>query len=186
MYLGIFYAQALVIRPSLRALLRQEEIRKTVRGYPAIGFSSITAVRRVTACSTGDRPRGQEGPYICSFICLFTRAYLFVDVRLLMLSIRVFRDIIKNYLSMLDRIGALDRLVQQSSYYREPIVVVFKISPSKIFLPPPLTPTTTTRSCPHAMRRLCVGSRSELRRPGSQPSPRIGVESDFDGRQRSY
>jgi len=44
-------------------------------------------------------------------------------------------------------------------------VVVFKISPSENFSPPPLTPTTTTRSCPHAVRRLCVGSGSDLRRP---------------------
>jgi hypothetical protein len=41
---------------------------------------------------------------------LFVRAYLFVDVRSSMLSIRVFGDIIKNYLSMLDYTGALDRL----------------------------------------------------------------------------
>ena len=54
---------------------------------------------------------------------------------------------------------------QQLSYYRGPTVVVFKILPSKKFSPPPLTPTTTTRSCPHAVRRLCVGSGSELRRP---------------------
>jgi hypothetical protein len=41
---------------------------------------------------------------------------------------------------------------------REPTVVVFKISPSENFSPPPLTPTTTTRSCPHAVRRLYIGS----------------------------
>ena len=64
---------------------------------------------------------------------------------------------------------------------REPTVVFFKISPSENFSPPPSTPTTTTRSCPHAVRRLCVGSGSELRRLGSQPSPRTGAESDFDG-----
>jgi hypothetical protein len=41
----------------------------------------------------------------------FVRACLFVDIRSLMLSIRVFGDIIENCLSMLDRIGALDRTV---------------------------------------------------------------------------
>ena len=54
---------------------------------------------------------------------------------------------------------------QQSSYYRGLTVVVFEILPSEIFSPPPLTPATTTRSCPHAMRRLCVGSGSDLQRP---------------------
>jgi len=43
--------------------------------------------------------------------------------------------------------------------------VVFEILPSKNFSPPPITLTTTTRSYPHAMRRLCVGSESDLRRP---------------------
>ena len=43
--------------------------------------------------------------------------------------------------------------------------MVFKISPSEKFSPPPTTLTTTTRSYPHAVRRLCVGSKSELRRP---------------------
>ena len=43
--------------------------------------------------------------------------------------------------------------------YREPTVVVFKISLSENFSPPLLTPTTITRSCPHAMRRLCIGSK---------------------------
>ena len=42
---------------------------------------------------------------------LFVRAYLFINVRLLILSIRVFRDIIENCLSILDYIGALDRIV---------------------------------------------------------------------------
>jgi hypothetical protein len=41
----------------------------------------------------------------------FIRAYLFINIRSLMLFIRVFRDIIKNYLSILDCIGALDRIV---------------------------------------------------------------------------
>jgi hypothetical protein len=41
----------------------------------------------------------------------FIRAYLFINIRSLMLSIRVFRDIIKNCLSILDYIGALDRIV---------------------------------------------------------------------------
>jgi hypothetical protein len=41
----------------------------------------------------------------------FVRACLFVDVRSLMLSIRVFGDVIENYLSMLDCTGALDRIV---------------------------------------------------------------------------
>ena len=77
-------------------------------------------------------------------------------------------DVIEYCASMLDRIGALGRrIVQWSSYYRGPTVVVFKISLSENFLLLPLMPTTTTRSCPHAMRRLCVGSRSELRRLGS-------------------
>ena len=41
----------------------------------------------------------------------FVRACLFVNVRSSMLSIEVFRDVIENYLSTLDRIGALDRTV---------------------------------------------------------------------------
>ena len=41
----------------------------------------------------------------------FVRVYLFVDIRSSMLSIRVFRDVIENYSSMLDRTGALDRTV---------------------------------------------------------------------------
>ena len=41
----------------------------------------------------------------------FIRAYPFVNIRSLMLSVGVFRDIIENCLSMLDRIGALDRTV---------------------------------------------------------------------------
>jgi hypothetical protein len=41
----------------------------------------------------------------------FIRAYLFVNIRSSMLSIRVFRDVIKNYSSILDRTGALDRTV---------------------------------------------------------------------------
>jgi hypothetical protein len=36
---------------------------------------------------------------------------LFVDIRSLILSIGVFRDVIENCLSMLDCIGALDRIV---------------------------------------------------------------------------
>ena len=44
-------------------------------------------------------------------VYLFVRAYLFVNVRSLMLSIGVFGDVIENCLSMLDRIGALDRTV---------------------------------------------------------------------------
>ena len=130
----------------------------------------------------GRLPQGLGGA-VYLLICLFVRAYPFVNMRSLMLSIRVFfRDVIENYASMLDRTGALDRrTVQQSSYYRGPIVVVFKISPSENFSSPPLTPTTTTRSCPHAVRRLCVGSGSKLQRLGLQPSLYIGAESDFDG-----
>ena len=41
----------------------------------------------------------------------FIRAYLFVNIRLLILSVRVFRDVIKNRLSILDYIGALDKIV---------------------------------------------------------------------------
>ena len=126
---------------------------------------SITAVKwRVTACSAGDRPKGQEGPYICSFIRSFARS-LVCQCEVVNAFNQGSGDVIKYYSSMLDRTGALDRTVQQSSYCRGPTVVVFKISPSESFLPPPLTPTTTTRSCPHAMRRLCVGSGSDLRRP---------------------
>ena len=142
---------------------------------------SMAVRRQVVVYSAGDRPRGQEGPYIYSFVYLLIRACLFVNIRLLILSIRVFRDVIKNCLSILDCISVLDRIVQSSSYHRGPIVVVFKISPSENFLPPPLTPTTTTRSCPHAMQHLYVGSRSKLRGPSSQLSPRTGVESDFNG-----
>ena len=42
---------------------------------------------------------------------LLVRAYPFVDIRSSMLSIGVFRDFIKNYISVLDYIGALDRIV---------------------------------------------------------------------------
>jgi hypothetical protein len=49
---------------------------------------------------------------------------------------------------------------QRSSYrYKEPTVVVFKISPSEKILPPPLTPITTTRSCLYAIQRLYIGSK---------------------------
>jgi len=41
----------------------------------------------------------------------FIYAYLFVNIRSLILSIGVFRDIIENHLSILDYIGALDRTV---------------------------------------------------------------------------
>jgi hypothetical protein len=53
---------------------------------------------------------------------------------------------------MLDRIGALIG-EQRGSCYREgvPTVVVFEISPSENFTPPPTTLTTTTRS----YRTLC-------------------------------
>ena len=71
-------------------------------------FSSITVVRQVTACSAGDRPRVRRGRI---FTYSFIYAYLFVNIRLLMLSIRVFRDIIKNYVSILDYIGTLDRRI---------------------------------------------------------------------------
>ena len=153
-YLGIFCAQAPVTRPSLRALLCREETRKTVRGYPAAGFSSITAVRRVTACSAGDCPGGQEGPYICSFVRsrLSVRRYKVVDAFYWGSG-----DVIKCCSSILDRTGALGRRIAQQLNCKGPIVVVFEISPSeKIF---------TTRSYPHAMRRLYVGSKSKLRRP---------------------
>ena len=128
------------------------------------GYSIMAVKRRVTACSAGDRPRGQEGPYICSFVRSFARL-LIRQYKVVDAFNQRSGDVIKYYLSMLDRTGALDRTVQQSSYCRGPTVVVFKILPSKNFSPPPLTPTTTTRSCPHAVRRLCVGSRSDLRRP---------------------
>ena len=58
----------------------------------------------------GQLPWGLGGA-IYLLICLFVCAYLFINMRLLILSVRVFRDIIKNYLSMLDYIGALDRTV---------------------------------------------------------------------------
>ena len=118
-------------------------------GYPAAGFSSITAVRRVTACSAGNRPGGQEGPYTCSFVRSrsFVRRCEVVDAFYWGTG-----DDIEYRASMLDRTGALDRrTAQQSSYCREPTVVVFKISPSENFSPPPSTPTTTTGP----VRTLC-------------------------------
>ena len=68
---------------------------------------------------------------------------------------------------MLDRTGALIG-EQRSSCYREgvPTVVVFEISPShmKIFHYRP-NAYNYYQVLSHAVRRLCVGSESELRRP---------------------
>ena len=70
--------------------------------------------------------------------------------------------------SMLDRTGAL---IEQcsSSCYREgvPTVVVFEISPSHVkkFSPLPQRSQPPPPVVSHAVRRLCVGSKSELRKP---------------------
>ena len=53
--------------------------------------------------------------------------------------------------------------------------MVFEISPSENFSPPPTTLTTTTRSYPHAVRRLCVGSEKTQVRSRH----RVQVQSPF-------
>jgi len=58
----------------------------------------------------GRSPRGLEGA-VYLLVRLFVRAYLFINIRSLMLSIGVFGDVIENCLSMLDCTGALDRIV---------------------------------------------------------------------------
>jgi len=57
------------------------------------------------------RPPWGLGRAVYLLIYLFVHAYLFVNIRSSMLSIGVFRDVIKNCLSILDYIGALDRTV---------------------------------------------------------------------------
>ena len=128
----------------------------------------------------GRSPQGLGGA-VYLLVRSFIRVCLFVNIRSSMLSTRG-RGILLNtvhpyWIVQVPQIGEQrsSRRIQRAT------VVFFKISPSENFSPPPSTPTTTTRSCPHAMRRLCVSSRSELRRPGSQPSLRTGAESDFDG-----
>ena len=69
-----------------------------------------TCKQRVTACSAGDCPGGLGGA-VYLLIHSFVRACLFINVRSLMLSIGVFRDVIENCSSMLDYTGALDRTV---------------------------------------------------------------------------
>jgi len=76
-------------------------------------------------------------------------------------------DAIKCYISILDCIGALIGEQCSSCYYKGvPTVVVFEISPShmKIFHHR-LNAHNHHQVLSHAMRRLCVGSKSELRRP---------------------
>jgi len=50
--------------------------------------------------------------------------------------------------------------------------------PCENFLLPPITVSITTRSYPHAVRRLCVGSaKSKLRRPQVRSRHRVQVQS---------
>ncbi len=78
-------------------------------------------------------------------------------------------DAIECCASMLDRTGALIGEQCSSSRYHEgvPTVVVFEISPShvKTFHHRPNTRNHHHQVLSHAVRRLCVGSGSELRRP---------------------
>jgi len=56
----------------------------------------------------GRSPWGLEGA-VYLLVRLLICAYPFINMRSLMLSIGVFRDVIENCVSILDYIGALDR-----------------------------------------------------------------------------
>ena len=160
----VYFRYLLCLGPSCQALSKGHHSVKRRRGKPYLVIQlpvSTVVRRRVTAYSAGDRPGGQEGPYICSFV----RSFAFVRSRSFVRRCEVVdtfhlgsRDVIECRASMLDRTGALGRRTAQQLNCRGPTVVVFKISPSENFSPPPITLTTTTRSYPHAVRRLCVGS----------------------------
>ena len=127
--------QSLGPRQGSPLLKRRQENRTVSSRLPGF-FFGIRQLMASDRMLRGRSPWGLGGA-VYLLVRLFVRSCLFVDIRSLMLSIGVFGDVIENYLSMLDRTGALDRLVQQSSYYREPTVVVFKISPSENFSLPP-------------------------------------------------
>ena len=96
----------------------------------------------------GRSPQGLGGA-VYLLVRSFIRAYLFVNMRSSMLSIGVFGDVIENCSSMLDRTGALDRTVQQSSYCKGPQQQFSRSHHPKIFhhrprrLQPPLGPVRT-------------------------------------------
>ena len=81
-----------------------------------------------------------------SFVCIRSC----VDVRGRRYFLLGFGDVIECRASMLDRTGALGRRTVWLNC-KGPTVVVFEISPSENFSPPPTTLTTTTRS----YRTLC-------------------------------
>ena len=175
----------LCLGPSYQALSKgttplrgDKENRMGLSGYRFQQYYGSTASNRMLR---GRSPQGLRGA-VYLLVRSFVRVYLFVNIRSLMLSTRgrgiLLKTIYPYQIVQVPQIGeqrSSRRTIesQQQWFLRSHYL--------KKILPPPLTPITTTRSCPHAVRRLYVGSRSELRRPGSQPSPRTGVESDFDG-----
>ena len=129
----------------------------------------------------GRSPQGLGGA-VYLLVRSFIRVYLFVNIRLLILSTRG-RGILSKtvYLCWIVQVPWIGEQRSSRRTVESQQQWFLRSHHLKIFSLPPLTPTTTTRSCPHAIRRLCVGSGSKLRRLGSQPSPRIGAESVFDG-----
>ena len=175
----------LYLGPSYQALSKgttplrgDKENRIGLSGYRFQQYYGSTASNRMLR---GRSPQGLGGA-VYLLVRSFIRVCLFVDIRSLILSTGGWGILSKTVYPC--QIIQVPQIGEQRNSHRtvESQQQWFLRSHHlKNFLPPPSTPTTTTRSCPHAIRRLYVGSGSELRRPGSQPSPRTGAESDFDG-----
>ena len=177
----------LCLGPSYQALSKgttplrgDKENRMGLSGCRFQQYYGSTASNRMLR---GRSPQGLGGA-VYLLVRSFIRVYLFVDIRLSILSIRGRGMLSKTvYLCQIVQVPWIGEQRSSRRTIESQQQWFLRSYHLKKFSPPPLTPTTTTRSCPHAVRRLCVGSGSELRRPGSLPSPRTGAESDFDGPQ---